>query len=390
MAALLVFAACQSDMDEPPAPLSEIPDPFAGEVAYPGQEGILTEGLLYGAPITYSLIDNKAVFQGDILLSREQLTAPAPEEGQRVKGTGRSLQAVRWPENTVYYAIDPALPATYRVLEAIAHWEATTPITFVKRTTQNNYIYFGEGDGCYSYVGMIGGGQFISVGRGCSTGSTIHEIGHALGLWHEQSRADRDQFVTIHYENIQPQYYHAFMTYTEQGYDGFDHGGFDFNSIMMYHPYSFSINGQPTITRTDGSLYSYQRNRLSAGDLAIINHMYPAPVEEPVEEPPVEEPVMTIAALLQHFQAFVAEGSLQGSGPGKSAGNRLNAFTNKLKGVEEQLKAGNTTTAIARLSDAQKHIHSSGRLKPSHFITGPKASAFNAMIDALKESLRAE
>ena len=55
---------------------------------------------------------------------------------------------------------------------------------------------------CWSYVGMIGGSQDISIAPGCTDLIPIHEIFHALGRWHEQSRPDRDNFVTVNVNNV--------------------------------------------------------------------------------------------------------------------------------------------------------------------------------------------
>ena len=47
------------------------------------------------------------------------------------------------------------------------------------------------------------GGQLVSVGVGClQHGVVLHELLHSLGLWHEQSRLDRDSHVTVRWENI--------------------------------------------------------------------------------------------------------------------------------------------------------------------------------------------
>ena len=56
---------------------------------------------------------------------------------------------------------------------------------------------------CWSYIGRIGGRQKISIGGGCEwDGIVLHEMFHALGRWHEQSRPDRDNHVDIIEENI--------------------------------------------------------------------------------------------------------------------------------------------------------------------------------------------
>ncbi len=131
------------------------------------------------------------------------------------KSTGRTIG--RWMDNTVYYEIGSNLQNESRVYEAIKHWEANTHLVFKERRYEQHYIYFQNGEGCSSFVGMTGGKQEITLESSCSLGSTIHEIGHAIGLWHEQSRADRDEYITINYENIEDGQEHNFHTLRRTG-----------------------------------------------------------------------------------------------------------------------------------------------------------------------------
>ena len=60
---------------------------------------------------------------------------------------------------------------------------------------------------CYSFIGRTrrSGAQRISLAPGCvryGFGTAVHEMMHALGFFHEQSRTDRDRFVRIAWENI--------------------------------------------------------------------------------------------------------------------------------------------------------------------------------------------
>ena len=69
------------------------------------------------------------------------------------------------------------------------------------------YIKVIRDSGCWSYVGkqVKSGVQNLSLGTNCAKlGTVAHEFMHALGWWHEQSRTDRDDFITIVEENITP------------------------------------------------------------------------------------------------------------------------------------------------------------------------------------------
>ena len=62
---------------------------------------------------------------------------------------------------------------------------------------------------CFSAIGRQGGKQRISVGEGCEyKGTIMHEMMHALGFFHEQSRTDRDNYIMVLWWNIEPGNYH--------------------------------------------------------------------------------------------------------------------------------------------------------------------------------------
>ena len=234
--------------------------------------------------LQYAEVDGLAMFEGDIVLGtvEELQAADAGLVVESIGITGGVNSAVRWPNGLMPYEVDPALPNQQRVTDAIAHWQNHTRIRFVQRTAANaaqypDYVVFQPGGGCSSSVGRRGGRQVITLGGGCSTGNAIHEIGHTIGLWHEQSREDRDGFVQIVWANIDPAMQHNFAQHIA---DGDDLGTYDFGSIMHYPSIAFSINGQATIIPRQAvppGVVMGQRNGLSLGDINGVHALYPAP-----------------------------------------------------------------------------------------------------------------
>ena len=270
LAVVILLAACQNEEPEQVgASTGTIVEP---EEAFLGQTGELRYKINHGDTITYRRINGENVFEGDMILTDEQLEEMVESDGTATESIYDSRSSRRWPNGVVPYVITNS-SLTARALNAMAHIEANSTVNFVPRNGHSNYIRFVVSTGCSSSVGMVGGAQNINLGPGCSTGNTIHELMHALGFHHEQTRSDRNTYVTIYENNIENGKKGNFERKTNR-VNLF--GRFDLESIMMYGSYAFSKNGLPTITRKDGSTFSAQRNGLTLRDQWALNHVYPS------------------------------------------------------------------------------------------------------------------
>ncbi|KAG7315298.1 hypothetical protein KOW79_021386 [Hemibagrus wyckioides] len=159
------------------------------------------------------------------------------------------------------------------IYRALKSFQKSTCVQFVPRTIERDFIHIVSHKGCYSSVGRRGGSQILSIDRtGCVYHKTIqHELLHALGFHHEQTRSDRDDHVRILYENVIPG--------EERNFEKFDTNNlntpYDYNSVMHYSRYAFSKNELPTIVPIpDNDVPIGNATEMSDNDILRVNRLY--------------------------------------------------------------------------------------------------------------------
>lgn len=205
-------------------------------------------------------------------------------ETRNADGAGSPLLGLTsgnpWPSGIVYYNFDAAVSSANRtrMLNAMAVISATVNVTFAVRTNQAGYITIRNSSvvnvNSSSAIGRTGARQFIDIYNWTNQGIVIHEIFHALGLRHEQCRADRDDYVSINVDKIDPTYLYNFDLQP-----GVVSGTYDFLSLMHYSPYSFSLDSDRVIDAKGpyGIYWQYAmgyQTTISAGDAAALRAIY--------------------------------------------------------------------------------------------------------------------
>lgn len=256
----------------------------------------------YGTPLPgdlkYSDEEVEAAMQGFYLAETYPVTNHlniAQDKNQLVaQGIKRYVWGwdVRWYKKTVPYAYDSNISTARKQLirQAMNEWEAVSGVKFVYRKSKFKYrawkyMFFtkgGRNEGCHAPVGRK---AFLKKHKvyleytwdatrkyNCfKKGIILHEIAHVLGMWHEQSRCDRNNYVTINWNNIKTEQKHNFDRHCS---DGTDLGSYDYDSIMHYGKYSFSKNGKPTIVPKQAGVSIGQRSKLSIKDIWSMQQLY--------------------------------------------------------------------------------------------------------------------
>uniref|UniRef100_A0A0K0DMG8 Metalloendopeptidase n=1 Tax=Angiostrongylus cantonensis TaxID=6313 RepID=A0A0K0DMG8_ANGCA len=206
---------------------------------------------------------NRALFQGDMVLTKEQ-AEKVLEDVKESEAKRRKRQAYRdkwypktlWSDGVYYAFYSNATDAAKRVFrKAALFWQNLTCIKFTEDRNASNKILVIKEVGCWSHVGRTGGTQGLSLGKGCETiGTAAHEIAHALGFFHMQSRYDRDDFIKLHWENFKADWATQFSK--ETNHTNYNYNlTYDYGGVMHYGATGF-VKYQTLSTRVINILIS--------------------------------------------------------------------------------------------------------------------------------------
>uniref|UniRef100_A0A4W3II72 Metalloendopeptidase n=1 Tax=Callorhinchus milii TaxID=7868 RepID=A0A4W3II72_CALMI len=178
-----------------------------------------------------------------------------------------------WPhsiDGNVYipYSLEQTESQKKTIIAALSEFNSLTCIKFKRRKYEYSYIRITAQQGCWAAIGRIGGPQPLSLEiPSCLWQGVIqHELMHSIGFIHEHCRNDRDQYVTVHLENV----------FNFEKMDSNNLGmKYDYGSLMHYGRYLFSKNSLPTILPKPnpdtiiGQIYGF-----SVNDINKIRKLY--------------------------------------------------------------------------------------------------------------------
>lgn len=268
----------------------------------PGVTGVVKSLTINGSTITYEVINGLAILGGDMVLG----DAATFEARAKLRSATcnpnfhTDFACASWTDGVIGYSFandwgDDAENARMRGIidAAMREWTRQTGIQFVPRTS-GEHIQFRNGSGCSSGVGRVVFTGFdvqsVSLSNaGCDNfGIVLHEIGHAIGLYHEQMRNDRDSYVVVDFGRVKED---KLSNFFQIGSFLVDRGPYNYDSIMHYEPWAFAKNATTCKNGLAESPPNYaectvyptnpptarigQRSHLSEGDIYGAYQLYP-------------------------------------------------------------------------------------------------------------------
>ncbi|KAK5935837.1 hypothetical protein CgunFtcFv8_021156 [Champsocephalus gunnari] len=219
--------------------------------------------------LTSNNATDEILLEGDLLAPKTRNAMKCWSESCLWKKGSRGLVTVPFTTSSQFSSSE-----RQTITNAMNAFHSNTCLRFVPRQNQYDYISIENKGGCFSSLGRTGGRQVLSLNRqGCVHHGTVqHEINHALGFHHEQTRSDRDSYVRINWQNINPQMAYNFKRHDTNNLNT----PYDYSSIMHYGRTAFSIQwGKDSITPIPNpNVQIGQRRGMSRGDIARINKLY--------------------------------------------------------------------------------------------------------------------
>ncbi|KAM4721745.1 embryonic protein UVS.2-like [Rhinophrynus dorsalis] len=209
------------------------------------------------------------MIQGDIAVKRSRNALSCPKNSCLWPTSGDGLVLVPYSLSNNYTSSEKDI-----ILAALEEVMVLTCIRFVPRNKEPDYLRIRPYDGCWSYIGRVGGAQDVSLMKtGClHRGIIQHELLHSLGFQHEQCRSDRDKYIRIIWENISQDKERNFYKMSTQNLGM----PYDYLSVLHYGKFAFASDaGKPTLEPTGNpSALIGQRIGLSSLDVVKINKLY--------------------------------------------------------------------------------------------------------------------
>ncbi|OWA55477.1 putative Zinc metalloproteinase nas-38 [Hypsibius exemplaris] len=202
--------------------------------------------------------------------------------------------------------------------------------------------------GCSSYIGrQRKGAQEVHLAIVClrTLGLIEHELMHAIGFYHEQSRRDRNTFVDINYSNIKEGDKDQFAIFPDSTTFDLE---YDFKSVMHYGEYDFAIDPNVWTIRPKEKYkktYIGQRNGLSQIDIQKIIIMYNC-TEDP--DPTIEDLISTIPPTQLKATHMTTRASTAAH---SNSASSFPLFPNPIQFDSETKPAPTSTPTVARISE---------------------------------------